>query len=244
MTPWVKGFTPMDQDFMCTGKGDRLARDMPWKAFNDVMYRKRAGLALLAWILLCNLCAAMLVFLSVASHFPSGTYSLDDFGIVRETAVLTAHLIGGMVGAPVVCTAGCAAFFAFLLYVFSHDFAWGLPEGGDCTQFVKFRDPVLQARYHGRRIDMETLYEMYFDEKLDLVMPPAAAAAAGKAEGSNDRGPCLMRDILARRSEFVKYTFGLQTHLRFVLLTWLPQVSRAKIKRCQKKTGRALTQGI
>jgi hypothetical protein len=33
-----------------------------------------------------------------------------------------------------------------------------------------------------------------------------------------------MREVLARRSEFVQYTFGLTTHLRFLALQWVPDV--------------------
>lgn len=43
---------------------------------------------------------------------------------------------------------------------------WSKP--GDCTKWIKFRDPADEKHYAGRRIDIETMYEMYFDEKLDF----------------------------------------------------------------------------
>ena len=67
---------------------------------------------------------------------------------------------------------------------------------------------------------METLYEMYFDEKLDFVSPPDRDAC----DAADSPHPCLMKDILARRDEFVVYTFGLKTHLKFLLLKWVPNV--------------------
>jgi hypothetical protein len=66
---------------------------------------------------------------------------------------------------------------------------------------------------------METLYEMYFDEKLDFVSPPDRDAC-----DAADMPICLMKDILARRNEFVVYTFGLTTHLRFLATKWVPDV--------------------
>ena len=43
---------------------------------------------------------------------------------------------------------------------------WSKP--GDCTKWIKFKDPKLQESYKGKRIDIETMYEMYFNSELDF----------------------------------------------------------------------------
>lgn len=79
---------------------------------------------------------------------------------------------------------------------------WEKP--GDCTKWIKFRNPADQARFAGKRIDIETMYEMYFDEKLDF------------------KDADLMKTF-NERNEFVTYKFGFTTHLKFLLLQWVPE---------------------
>jgi cyclopropane fatty-acyl-phospholipid synthase-like methyltransferase len=103
-------------------------------------------------------------------------------------------------------------------------------EDGDCTRFISFRDTSMRERYRDRRIDMETMYELYFDERIDFVDPDACA---GETEGSEktQAPPCLLRDVLPRRHTFVRYTFSLTRHLPFLLFRWIPDVlghSRAR----------------
>jgi hypothetical protein len=111
-----------------------------------------------------------------------------------------------------------------------------------CTEFVRFKDPAMHALFQGRRIDMETLYEMYFNEELDFAIP---VRAHGAVHGSNTghsvegdarhvaentshtcpRDPCcLLNDVLSQRHDFVDFTFGLTTHLPFLLKKWIPDV--------------------
>jgi cyclopropane fatty-acyl-phospholipid synthase-like methyltransferase len=132
-----------------------------------------------------------------------------------KALVHTACIAGGV---PLLSMGPCAMLFVGFVYWHSkasssasrkHDRG-----GADCTRFVRFKDPGMQARYKDRRIDMETLYEMYFDGELDFVNP----SSPGSAEC------CLWGDVLSRRHEFVAYTFGLTTHLRFLLMKWIPDV--------------------
>jgi hypothetical protein len=102
--------------------------------------------------------------------------------------------------------------FGMMFAGFMYWHSWrNAPLTGDCTKFVSFKDPKMAARYKGKRIDMETLYEMYFDGELNF--------KTQKADHT-----CLLNDVLSRRDEFVKYTFGLTTHLRFMLFKWIPDV--------------------
>jgi hypothetical protein len=43
---------------------------------------------------------------------------------------------------------------------------WTTP--GDCTKWIQFKDAKLQESYKGKRIDIETMYEMYFNSELDF----------------------------------------------------------------------------
>jgi hypothetical protein len=73
---------------------------------------------------------------------------------------------------------------------------------------------------------METLYEMYFDEKLDFHASGCTPAEPEKEEEEEDssRQCCLLQDVLSRRQEFVEYTFGITTHVWFLLSNWIPDV--------------------
>jgi cyclopropane-fatty-acyl-phospholipid synthase len=93
---------------------------------------------------------------------------------------------------------------------------------GDCTRFLRFNDPVAHKRYSGRRIDMETMYEMYFDGTVDFKVEKVDEF--GLPLSCVEESPCLLRDVLAYRHEFVDYTFGLSTHLKFLLTRWVPDV--------------------
>jgi cyclopropane fatty-acyl-phospholipid synthase-like methyltransferase len=110
----------------------------------------------------------------------------------------------------------------------------------DCTAFVRFRDPAVHARFRGKRIDAESLYEMYFDGQLDFAVAEgpadnhgsstttAPAASTAGLDTSHDcprrADCCLLNDVLSRRHEFVDYTFGLTTHLPFLLSQWILDV--------------------
>uniref|UniRef100_A0A6U2BWE9 sphingolipid C(9)-methyltransferase n=1 Tax=Hemiselmis andersenii TaxID=464988 RepID=A0A6U2BWE9_HEMAN len=90
----------------------------------------------------------------------------------------------------------CMYWGAYLLH------PWEKP--GDCTKWISFKNPSDEAKYKGKRIDIETMYEMYFDEKLDF------------------KDVDLM-NVFAQRNEFVTYTFGLTTHVWFLLSQWVPE---------------------
>jgi len=91
---------------------------------------------------------------------------------------------------------------------------WSKP--GDCTKWVKFRNPADEKRYAGKRIDIETMYEMYFDEKLDF------------------KGDDLMKTF-AERNDFVTYTFGITTHVWYLLSQWVPETLTHSKRQDQKQ---------
>ena len=220
MSPWIHGFVPVDQfkqigsraqRFLLTGRltGQSQQQLLPWQSFP-------------AWLLytcfsLCALAIATLVHYSYAQQYDGGALSsswVRSLACVICVATLT----------PVLSAVPCAVLFVAFVYLHARacsppDAEERQPGGGDCTRFVKFRDPAVHESFRGKRIDMETLYEMYFDCKLDFVSPPDRDAC-----DASDMPLCLMKDVLARRDEFVRYTFGLTTHLPFLLLKWVPDV--------------------
>ena len=201
MTPWIQ-CASRDQFTLCNSwplSAQKSKQLLPWQSFP-------------AWLLYAS-CALAVLGTATGMHH-----------LLAQRLMSGGHWTGSLlcvVGvaawAPVLSIIPCLGLF--VLSVYCHALACSPPEdSGDCTRFVRFRDPVLQARFRGKRIDMESLYEMYFDCKLDFVAPSDRDACDA------DRPLCLMRDVLARRSEFVRYTFGLTTHLRFLLLQWVPDV--------------------
>jgi hypothetical protein len=74
----------------------------------------------------------------------------------------------------------------------------------------------MHRRFSGRRIDMETLYELYFDQELDFVI--------GSSDASERVPVCLLKDVLSKRGEFVDYTLSFRTHLWFLVSKWIPDV--------------------
>lgn len=205
MTPWITGFVRRDQLFSRAPHFKKKSQ-LPWQSFEaDRLYA-----TIFVFLVLTATIAHNYVIeghLAGKENFVLCEY-VNSFKCLFLTAGLTALL--GIVP--------CLA--CFVLSVYAHALECS-PEdnSGDCTRFVKFRDAVTQEKYRGKRIDMESLYEMYFDEKLDFISP---RDREGAPEYSRD--PCLMKDILSRRDEFVSYTFGLTTHLKFLALKWVPDV--------------------
>lgn len=79
------------------------------------------------------------------------------------------------------------------------------PKGGDATEWLEFKNPKDAARYKNKRIDMETLYEMYFDQELDFKHPD-------------------LHHVLTHRHEFVTFEFSIVGHLKFLITQWVPEV--------------------
>lgn len=177
---------------------------LPWESFPaTALYAAFTAIALLsaAWI------HSTAKFCANDSRQPSP-------GLLDDVVCITAITIF----APALSLAPCCATFVALIYWHCRACSPEERDGAaDCTRFVRFRDPVLQRTYAGKRIDMESLYEMYFDEKLDFIFPTPLSNVL-------DSDVCLLNDILPRRSEFVTYTLSLSTHLRFLLAQWIPDV--------------------
>lgn len=58
-------------------------------------------------------------------------------------------------------------YFCFFMYWGSRLLnPWAKP--GDCTKWINFKNAADAARFAGKRIDIETMYEMYFDQTLDF----------------------------------------------------------------------------
>ncbi len=205
MTPWIHGFVGRDQRFS-RSPYFRKKSLLPWQSFEvDWLYATFFLVLIVAATVSHKL---VIENYSDKENFVFSAY-INSFKSIWLTTGFTALL-------SIIPCLGC-----FVLSVYSHALECSPEEGsGDCTRFVKFRDPILQERYRGRRIDMESLYEMYFDEKLDFISPDDRDAC----EVADSPTPCLMKDILARRDEFVSYTFGLTTHLKFLVLKWVPDV--------------------
>lgn len=218
MVPWVKGFKPEDQYSPASLRrargwlssfagGESL---LPWESFPArAMYA--CFLVVLAVSATLSLKAVGNLF-SVDWQQDSRRDALDFITVVLAlTAVATASVLMSIVP-------WCAIFAVFVRW---HCKACAKSsDDGDCTRFVRFRDPATQKRFAGKRISMETLYELYFDEKLDFVGSRSSAPNRDDAQGS----ACLLKDVLAKRSEFVDYRLSFRTHLRFLLTSWIPDV--------------------
>ena len=213
MTPWVPGYAATDQYsswsslYTMIGTPHKILQ-LPWQSFPAFL--------LYASFLAC-LVLHLCLQLELSSYVRQLPYCQSD-AQPRKIALCCLDVLAVVAGCILAWIASCAALFVGFIY-------WHcracVSRGyrADCTKFVRFRDPAMHVAYAGRAIDMETLYEMYFDEKLDFVMPSDGANSADP-----ERAACLMNDILSRRHEFVDYTFGLTTHLRFLLLQWIPSV--------------------
>ncbi len=70
------------------------------------------------------------------------------------------------------------------------------------TDYVVFRDPKLEARYHSKKIPMSTLFEAYFDGGVDF------------------RGDIY--DMLANRHNFISHTFTPE-NVRYFVTKFLPE---------------------
>lgn len=196
MSPWIPAHVPRDQYVR-----DKTAKKwmLPWQDFPaDELY--------LAYVAIVMSAATYAHYAPWGAQHRGGwehgllRAAAEVFGLVCQTAILSLPL--------------CLCAFVAACYRHSHKCAAAAARvkattGGpaDCTKHVVFRDAGMQQRYRGRSIDMETLYELYFDEKIDV-----------------PEGKCLMNDVLSQRHEFVTYTFGLTTHLVFLVTSWIPAV--------------------
>ena len=137
----------------------------------------------------------------------------------QQTSLLCIPLVIGSTVAP--CLLVFSTAFVILVRWHCSVCAQTNLHTGDCTRFVRFKDPANQQRYAGKRIDMETLYEMYFDEELDFAFP---AVIPNLPDSHSASICCLLNDVLCRRNEFVHYKISLRTHLAFLLSKWIPAV--------------------
>ena len=217
MTPWVLEHVPRDQlnsaaspaAFGGSSKNNPL---LPWQSFPAGKLYTLMGI-----VILVSASAA----LHMAPQLNVGQYStlsqMNRYGSFLSSVARVLWVVGLT---PALSVLPCLVLF--VLFVCGHARSCSPPDrSGDCTQFVRFKNPVMQEQYRGRRIDMETLYEMYFDGELDFIPHPNRDACDAV---DRPNSVCLMREVLARRSEFVQYTFGLTTHLRFLALQWVPDV--------------------
>mmetsp|Transcript_16731 Transcript_16731/g.33456 ORF Transcript_16731/g.33456 Transcript_16731/m.33456 type:complete len:478 (+) Transcript_16731:96-1529(+) len=94
-------------------------------------------------------------------------------------------------------------FVSFFYFGSRFQIPWDAP--GDATEWLDFKNPKDAARYKGKRIDMETLFEMYFDEELDF------------------RNPDL-HHVLSHRYEFCTFEFSIWGHLKFLVTQWVPEL--------------------
>ena len=155
---------------------------------------------------------------SIISSSPlDGTHTTPAAAAAIANTLL--HMACVAFATPVLSIAPCSMLFVGFVYWHSH--ATRSSSKGDCTKLLRFKNPYAQKRFQGRRIDMETLYEMYFDGQIDFNVAKEDENGLPMQEGKE---PCLLRDVLSRRHEFVDYTFGLTTHLRFLLFKWVPDV--------------------
>ena len=212
MTPWVLEHVPRDQLVAPAGGRNRPNPLLPWQSFPATKLYALMGIAAL-------LSASAALHLAQQLNIESYTIPLEPYKHGSFLASV-ARILWVVLLTPALSVLPCLALF--VLFVYSHAHACSPSDrSGDCTQFVWFRSPLLQERYRGRRIDMETLYEMYFDGELDFIPHPNRDACDAV---DRPNSVCLMREVLSRRSEFVQYTFGLTTHLRFLALQWVPDV--------------------
>lgn len=225
MTPWIKGFQPVDQysPSLSYSIGFPLAsvlfngwsfarfpnRALPWETF--------PACAMYTCFLVHVIGTSAYVFHCCFSEILPSAY--EDAMVHSVLGGALFSLVAGLVLSTV------PSLLVFAIFIWWHSrycsasgfTGYGGKGGGDCTDFVQFKDPFVHRIYKGTRIDMETLYEMYFDEQLDFKQP-------GSSADNNNSHVCLMKDILSRRHEFVDYTLGLTTHLPFLVTKWIPDV--------------------
>lgn len=206
---WLRPFSePRDQ----VDRPDLML--MPWQTFPaGKLYAGFAGIACvgaagLHFALLRCPCSTTISRLLVRAAPTLDKYAASA---VCEAVSAIAHVAALAAGTPLLVAAPCAAWFVTLIYrhcrVRSLAFFPRSTTGrSDCTRFLRFRDPRTQKRFSGKRIPIEDMYEMYFDGKLDFL------------------GACMLKDVLSRRHEFVRYTFSLTRHLPFLLFRWIPDV--------------------
>ena len=209
MTPWVYGFAANDQytpwsTHYVSQTTTRKQLLLPWQSFPS---RPLYG---------CLVATVGLVFAGVHMTLDE-IESVDSWhssGLV--SAIIQDNIwIWTFIGCCCFGVIFSASVFVAFMYWHCRACSTASSKKANCTKFVKFRNPVDQMMYSKEPIDMETLYEMYFDEKLDFIMP---------LDSNKEGEPCLMNDILTRRNEFVTYTFGLTTHLWFLISQWIPAV--------------------
>lgn len=215
MTPWVHGYEPRDQYTLFGksffGPSNSLLMLLPWQSFPARVFY---GCSLLTACLGAGFIHTLIAADRVLSPlFPPPVPAFCS-QFLTSTLCVAASAIGGLALGLI----PCAVMFVGCIYTHCRECCRQVRQhrDGDCTAFVKFKDPAMQRRYTGKRIDMETLYEMYFDQELDFVNP--------NSPEDTEQLCCLMADVLARRHEFVDYTFGISTHLRFLLMQWIPDV--------------------
>jgi cyclopropane fatty-acyl-phospholipid synthase-like methyltransferase len=216
---WLRPlFSPRDQiDRVHRRRPDLML--MPWQTFpSGTLYAGFAGIACVgAAGLHLALLRFPLKFMGGESHLAgllarAAPMIKTHSSAASKLIAAIVHVAAIAVGTPVLAAAPCAAWFVSVVY--RHCRARSLtflprPSAAvaDCTRFLRFRDPLMQRRFSNRPIPIEDMYEMYFDGKLDIV-----------------GGSCMLKDVLSRRHEFVRYTFSLTRHLPFLLLRWIPNV--------------------
>lgn len=217
----ASSFQPRDQVVMST-TASRLPL-LPWQTFPSTrLYAGFAGIACVAAAMLHAdlLLRPPLKIMSqtwlaqqlslLAAHSQQQPSSCLAHPYVARAAAAVVHVAALAVGTPFIAAAPCAAWFVSVIYRHCRRSSTDSGDGGDCTRFLRFRDPRVHERMKGKRIPIEDMYEMYFDGKLDLLQPGG--------------GACLLKDVLSRRHEFVRYTFSLTGHLPFLLFRWIPDV--------------------
>jgi len=85
-------------------------------------------------------------------------------------------------------------------------YTWVCSPGGkgNPEQFFTFKDKAFERKYRGQKIPIETLYEAYFDGKLDLVNPDLLAT-------------------LYERESYSRFVLG-WNHIKFFLLQFIPEL--------------------
>jgi hypothetical protein len=135
MSPWIPGFTGRDQ--LSFPKGHKSLPLLPWQSF------PATGLYFLFATVVTATAAAVHSTLSCCYTVENQPwnhpwYSSSLF-CLAGTAAITSVL------SPVPCLA------LFVLFVYLHALDCSPPkDSGDCTHFVKFRDPGMQVMRHLR----------------------------------------------------------------------------------------------
>ena len=173
MSPWIPGFVGRDQLFSRWDHA-KSTRNLPWQSFpvND----------------LCMMITVVVTINSIAlhMHFVENTEGLrESYGdVLYSLGCILFTALGTALLSIVPCT------LIFVLLVYTHAIECSpLKDSGDCTRFVKFKDPVTQVE----RI-VHICGCVNFNPLIQLII--IIAIGAGEVQGKAHRHGDPVRDVL------------------------------------------------